>query len=161
MIPEKKEMVNQQDSRPGNTNERGFTLMETSIALVLLMIVGLGAASLFLYAATNTSTANDRQLAMAVGQQRIEELRALNFTDTALDATAGTDANVTSANRPYTVRTVITNSNTVNGQPSLKSITVRVTPKGAGSAWARTITSLFGSVTLTTQRSTLLLGPNR
>jgi len=154
-------MLDDRGSRSIKKTERGFTLMETSIALVLLMVVGLGAASLFFYAATNTSTAYDRQLAMAVGQQRIEELRALTFTDAALAATAGTDTNVTSASRPYAVRTVITDAITVNGQPTLKTISVRVTPQGAGSAWARTITSLFGSVTVTTQRSTLLLGPNR
>lgn len=135
--------------------------METAIAFVLMMIVGLGVASLFAYAATNTSTANDRQLAMAVGQQRIEELRAVLFTDASLAATAGTETNVTSGGRPYLIRTVITDSNVVDGQPTLKTITVRVSPQGVGSAWARNITSLFGSVTLTTERSTLLLGPNR
>ncbi len=143
------------------TNERGFTLLETSISLVILMIVGLGAASLFAYAASNTATANDRQLAMAVGQQRIEELRALLFTDASLAATAGTDVNVTSAGRPYLVRTVIVDSNVVDGQPTLKTISVRVVPLGAGPGWARNIASLFGSVTLITERSTLLLGPNR
>lgn len=135
--------------------------METAIAFVILMVVGLGAASLFAYAASNTSTANDRQLAMAVGQQRIEELRAVLFTDASLTATTGTDTNVTSAGRPYLVRTVITDSNVVDGQPTLKRISVRVVPQGAGPAWARAMASLFGSVTLTTERSTLLLGPNR
>jgi Tfp pilus assembly protein PilV len=148
-------------NRTRDKREAGFTLMETSIAFVLLMIVGLGAASLFFYAAVNTSTANDRQLAMAVAQQRVEELRSVLFTDASLTATTGTDANVTSAGRPYTVRTIITNATVVNGQPTLKTITLRVTPQGAGSSWTRTITSLFGSVTITTQRSTLLLGPNR
>ena len=142
-------------------DERGFTLMETAIAFVILMIVGLGAASLFAYSASNTSTSNDRQLAMAVGQQRIEELRAVLFTDPSLTATAGTDTNVTSAGRPYLVRTVITDSNVVDGQPTLKTISVRVVPLGAGPGWASSIASLFGSVTLITERSTLLLGPNR
>jgi type II secretory pathway pseudopilin PulG len=142
-------------------NERGFTLMETVIAFVILMIVSLGAASLFAYAASNTSTANDRQQAMAVGQQRIEELRAVLFTDASLTATTGTDTNVTSAGRPYSVTTVITDSNVVGGQPTLKTISVRVVPLGAGPVWARNITSLFGSVTLITERSTLVLGPNR
>ena len=147
--------------RQSYRNEGGFTLLETTIALVILMVVGLGAASLFFYAATNTSTANDRQLAMAVAQQRIEELRAVLFTDATLNATAGTNTNVTSAGRPYLVRTVITDSTVVNGQPTLKTITVRVTPQGAGPALARNVASLFGSVTVTTERSTLLLGPNR
>lgn len=141
--------------------ELGFTLMETTIALLILMVVGLGAASLFCYAATNTSTASDRQLAMAVAQQHIEELRAVLFTDATLAATAGTVTNVTSAGRPYLVSTAIADSNVVDGQPTLKTITVRVTPQGAGPAWARNVASLFGSVTVTTERSSLLLGPNR
>jgi len=160
-----KKKINSPEDQPrirqSYRNEGGFTLLETTIALVILMVVGLGAASLFFYAATNTSTANDRQLAMAVAQQRIEELRAVLFTDATLNATAGTNTNVTSAGRPYLVRTVITDSNVVNGQPTLKTITVRVTPQGAGPALARNVASLFGSVTVTTERSTLLLGPNR
>jgi len=141
--------------------ERGFTLMETTIALLILMVVGLGAASLFFYAATNTSTASDRQLAMAVAQQHIEEMRAVLFTDATLNATAGTLTNVTSAGRPYLVNTVVTDSVVVDGQPTLKTITVRVTPQGAGPGWTRNVASLFGSVTITTERSSLLLGPNR
>ncbi|MGH9873011.1 MAG: type IV pilus modification PilV family protein [Pyrinomonadaceae bacterium] len=156
---------NSLDDKPRRSESRrdelGFTLMETTIALVIMMVVGLGAASLFFYAATNTSTASDRQLAMAVAQQRIEELRAVLFTDATLTATAGTDTNVTSAGRPYLVRTVITDSTVVNGQPTLKTITVRVTPQGAGPAWTRNVASLFGSVTVTTERCSLLLGPNR
>ena len=150
-----------QRKRESRRNELGFTLMETTIALVILMVVGLGAASLFAYAATNTSTANDRQLAMAVAQQRIEELRAVLFTASSLAATTGTDTDVTSAGRPYLVTTVITDSTVVDGQPTLKTITVRVTPQGAGPAWSRNIATLFGSVTVTTERSSLLLGPNR
>ena len=151
----------QQRKRESRRSELGFTLMETTIALVILMVVGLGAASLFVYAASNTSTANDRQLAMAVAQQRIEALRAVLFTDPTLAATAGTDTNVTSAGRTYGVRTIITDSNVVSGQPTRKTITVRVTPQGAGPAWARNVTSLYGSVSVTTERSSLLLGPNR
>ena len=160
----KKKHISPDDSHriPGShRNDLGFTLLETTIALVLLMIVGLGAASLFAYAASNTSTANDRQLAMAVAQQRIEELRSVLFTDATLAATSGTDTNVTSAGRPYLVRKVITDSAVVNGAATLKTITVRVTPQGVGPLWARNAASLFGSVTVTTERSSLLLGPNR
>jgi len=52
------------------SDESGFTILETAIALVLMAIVGLGAASLFFYAARNTVSAGDRELAMAVAQQR-------------------------------------------------------------------------------------------
>jgi prepilin-type N-terminal cleavage/methylation domain-containing protein len=43
------------------TSQAGFTLLETSIAMVLLAIVGLGVAGLFAYAASNTSNAADRE----------------------------------------------------------------------------------------------------
>ena len=62
--------------------ERGFTLIETAIALVIMMIVGLGAASLFFFAAQNNIGANDRDLAMAVAQKRMEWLRSINFNET-------------------------------------------------------------------------------
>ena len=71
------------DSRKG---EAGFSLMETAIAMVLLAIIGLGIASVFFYAAKNNVSAGDRQLAMAVAQQRMEQLRNLVFTDANLAA---------------------------------------------------------------------------
>src|SRR5258705_11566394 len=61
--------------------ELGFTLMETTIALLILMVVGLGADSLFFYAATNTSTARDRQLALAVGRKPNIKAQAETFSD--------------------------------------------------------------------------------
>jgi type II secretory pathway pseudopilin PulG len=140
--------------------EGGFTLLETTISLVLMMIVGLGAASLFMASQNNNVSANDRQLSMAVAQQHLEALRATPFTDASLNA-ATVDSDVTSAGRPYRVTTIISDSEIVNGSPTIKTITVRVIPQGNGPVWARTITSLYGSVTITTQRTTLLLGPNR
>src|SRR5215218_1436884 len=62
-----------------HTGEQGFTLIETTIALVIMMIVGLGAASLFFFAANYNSSAGDRQLAMGVAQKRMEWLRDIQF----------------------------------------------------------------------------------
>jgi type II secretory pathway pseudopilin PulG len=139
--------------------QRGFTLMETAIALVVMMVVGLGAASLFFYAVGANSKARDRELAMAVAQQQIEILRNAKFEN--LDATVaafgGANKTVTSADLPYTVVTTIANS--VAGDATKKTITVQVTPKGATGVAA--ITQVFGGVTLVTQRSTKELGPNR
>jgi prepilin-type N-terminal cleavage/methylation domain-containing protein len=141
--------------------ERGFTLLETTIALLLMAIVGLGAASLFFYSVKNTETAGDRELAMAVAQQQMEELRNADFASADLAATAGTTVTLTSAGRSYTVLTVITDSNVVSGQATTKTITVRATPNADSSTWARNITSVFGSVTLVTQRTAVTMGPNR
>src|SRR5215510_4194655 len=65
--------------RTGN-GEKGFTLIETSIALVMMLIVSLGAASLFAYASNANSNADDRELAMAIAQKRLEWMRTIPFT---------------------------------------------------------------------------------
>jgi type II secretory pathway pseudopilin PulG len=147
----------------GNSNESGFTILETAISLVLMAIVGLGAASLFFYAARNTVSAGDRELAMAVAQQRMEQLRNVAFTDASLGQTSssGTSTSVTRAGRQYSIVTIILDSNTINGQATAKTITVRVTPDSDSSTWARTVSSVFGSVTLISERSAQLVGPNR
>jgi type II secretion system protein I len=129
--------------------ERGFTILETAIAMVIMMVAVLASASLFAYSIKNNGGANDRELAMAVAQQQMEELRNVSFTDSSLTATAGVTTTVTRAGRQYRVATTITNSNTVNGQPTMKTITIQVTPTG----------SALGSVILRTRRATLLDGP--
>jgi Tfp pilus assembly protein PilV len=131
--------------------ESGFTLIETSIAMVIMMVVALASASVFAYSIKNNSSANDRELAMGVAQQQFEQLRNTSFTDTSLTATGGTTTTLTRAGRSYTVVKIITASNTINGQPTLKTIAVQVTPTG----------SPLGAVTLCTVRSTDLAGPNR
>ena len=131
--------------------EQGFTILETAIAMVIMMVAVLASASLFAYSIQNNSGANDRELAMAVAQQQMEELRNATFTDSSLTATAtnGVTATVTRAGRQYTVVTTITDSNTVNSLPTMKTIAIQVTPTS----------SALGSVSLLTQRATPLKGP--
>jgi len=142
-------------------NESGFSILETTISLVLMAIVGLGTASAFYYSFRNTDTAGNRELCLAVAQQKMEQLRTVDMSDASLAATAGTSATVTSAGRQYTVLTTIVDSNVVNGSSTIKTITVRVTPSSDRSSWATSLTSIFGSVTLVAQRTALTVGPNR
>jgi Tfp pilus assembly protein PilV len=147
--------------------ERGFTLIETAVSLVIMMVIGLGAASLFAYATMANSGAADRDLAMAVAQKRMEWLRTIPFSATTrnlayaypnggLGATAGVTETEFSSGRTYRIVTVIVNSAVVPvgqpeaGQPTVKTISVTVTPEGAGPA--------LGSVTLSSQRTTLVPG---
>src|SRR5215510_8074948 len=127
--------------------QEGFTLLEAAIAMVILMIIGLGIASLFTYAIRANSTADDRELAMAIAQKRMEWLRTIPFnTQTrsvaysypygglATTATAGVAETVTNAGRSYTVNTIITDMNFVPagnpdaGASTRKRIQVSVTP---------------------------------
>lgn len=127
--------------------ERGFTLLETATALLVMMIGGLGICAVFAYAIENNTGSRDRAAAIAVAQQQMERFRSLTFLDAAL--TAGTSTtNVDSAGRTYRVRTTIANTTT-----SLKTITIEVTPLLAGDAWA------MGTVTISVQRSAFSFGP--
>src|SRR5215204_5125701 len=156
-------------NRRTDNAQRGFTLLEAAIAMVVLMIIGLGIASLFTYAIQANSRADDRELAMAIAQQRMEWLRTIPFTTQtrslafsypngglAATSVGGVTENVTNAGRPYVVNTIITDLGTVPagnpdaGAPTLKRIQVSVTPGGAATA--------FESVTIATQRSTQVTG---
>lgn len=134
-------------------DERGFTLIETSIALVVMMIVGLGAAMLFAYAIDYNSGAQDRALAMTIAQQSMERLRNAPFSDASIAATSasGTTTTVTNAGRSYSVTTTIVDSPSTS--PTLKTITIAVTPQAAGASWVRT------PVTIMAQRSLPSIGP--
>lgn len=149
--------------RETHNSEAGFTLLETSIAMVLLTIAGLGVAACFFYAAKNNSSARDRELSMAVAQQTMEQLRNASFTDATLNATSvnGASTTITRGGRSYVVLTTIRDSNVQNGTARTKTIQVRVTPWSDGERWARNINTVFGSVTIISQRTSLTVGPNR
>lgn len=146
-----------------NHSQAGFTLIETTIAMVLMAIVGLGVASVFTFAAANTSSAADREMATAVAQQQMEQLRLAAFNDAALNATAtaGVVTNVTRRGRQYEVTTTIADSLVIDSLPTQKTITVKVVPLNENAKWARDVNTIFGSVTLVTVRTALQIGPNR
>jgi Tfp pilus assembly protein PilV len=144
----------------GRKKQQGFTLMETVFAMVIMMIVGLGAASLFVYAIGNNSDANDRALSMSVAQQQMEQLRKTAFTslDTRVTEMGGADRTVTSAGRRYRVVTTI--ADTVTGNATRKTITVQVTPLTKNLDGLTAVQRVYGGVTLVTERATPALGPN-
>ena len=131
----------------------GFTILETCIAMIIMFIAVLGSVSLFAYSIQNNSGANDRELAMAVAQKQMEQLRNVEFTDSSLVATGQNPvhSNLTRAGRPYLVVTSIEDSNLVNGKPTVKTITIQVNPLGTA----------LGAVSLRAVRTSSLLGPNR
>jgi|SRR5215213_11059567 len=137
-------------SQAKNGREKGFTLLETSAALLVMMIGGLGICSVFAFAIKNNTGSRDRAVALAVAQQQMEQYRNLTFTDAGLTATVATPnpVTVTSAGRTYSVRTTITDTTS-----SLKTIKVQVTPLLSTEQWA------LGTVEISVQRSAFALGP--
>jgi len=133
--------------------QRGFTLVETSIALLVMMVGALGISSLFVFSMQNNVGGSERALAMAVAQQQLEQLRSITYEDAAL--TAGTTTRtVTTGTRNYTVqKTVADELNPGNTPKQLKRITITVTPQAGGPRWLNT------PVVLVSFRSTLASGP--
>jgi Tfp pilus assembly protein PilV len=117
--------------------QQGFTLIEIMIAFVLMMIVTLGAASLFVYAINYNSGAYDRTLAHAVAQQQMERLRRTAFDSLATPTQPEPD--ITSGGRKYSIVTTVCDDAAAGcgGSATMKKITLQVTPQGAGGNWVR------------------------
>src|ERR1700752_2547721 len=146
--PEENEMQHSVESQLKPRQEKGFTLIETTTALLVMMIGGLGICAVFAYAIKNNTGSRDRAAAIAVAQQQMERYRQLTFLDAALTAGPATTATVESAGRPYQVRKTITNTTA-----SLKMIQIEVTPMLSSEQWA------LGTVRVSVQRSAFSLGP--
>ncbi|HEX6045224.1 MAG TPA: prepilin-type N-terminal cleavage/methylation domain-containing protein [Pyrinomonadaceae bacterium] len=132
--------------------QRGFTLIETSISMVVMMIAGLAVSSLFAYSLQNNVGGADRALAMAVAQQQLEQLRSVAFEDATLNV-GTTTSTVTSGQRSYSVvKTIANEVNDDNSAKQLKKITITVTPTDGTPAWTRS------AVVLVSLRSTLASG---
>jgi Tfp pilus assembly protein PilV len=138
-------------SKNKTKGQRGFTIVETTIASLVMLVGALAVSSLFLFSTQNNIGGSERALAMAVAQQQLEQIRSVTFEDTTLNA-ATTTTTVTSGGRPYTVQRVVANETDAEGNAKqLKKITIRVTPKSAPN-WIST------PVELVTLRSTLASG---
>ena len=140
------------DKKRAAQGQRGFTLIETTISMVVMMVAGLAVSSLFVFSLQNNVGGGDRALAMAVGQQQLERLRSVAYEDTTL--TAGTTTStLRNGDRGYTVVTTIADEkNDDNTSRNLKKITIVVTPTDGAPRWTRS------SVTLVSFRSTLASG---
>jgi Tfp pilus assembly protein PilV len=133
-------------------SEDGFTLIETSIAMVVMMVGALASMSLFVFSIQNNVGGSERALSMAVAQQQLEQIRSVTYEDSMLN-TGTTNLIVNTGGRSYNVQRVIADDlNSDNTAKKLKRITITVTPREAGPSWTRT------PVVLVSYRSTLASG---
>lgn len=148
-----KAQIKNQLRKAGANVEGGFTLMETSIALLVLMVAALGISSLFVFSMRNNAGGNERALAMAVAQQQLEQLRSVGFDDATLAVGTTTLPTVRNGERDYRVVRRVTEETNANGSGKrLKRIAINVTPLGGGADWIRL------PVVVVTYRSTLAIG---
>jgi len=139
--------------------QSGFTLLEACIALLLMMVVALGSASLFSFSIYNNSGGSDRATSMAIAQEALERLRSAEFSSTTTDTslTGGTtvQAGVVRDGRTYQLTRTIDDDPTttavdVIATSNFKGITISVLPERIGGGWAF---GAGGTVTLVTQRA--------
>lgn len=132
-------------------SEKGFSLIEVTIAMVILLIALLGVFITFTYAVNYNTGNNIRAQALAVLQQQTEQLRSAKFTPGVTDsiliggtkpvqvvqAADGSRYRVAIAvdNNLVTTGIQSTNENTT----TLKEIIVTVTPEQATSGWQAAI----------------------
>jgi Tfp pilus assembly protein PilV len=136
--------------------ERGFTLIETCIAMVVLMIVACGVLPLGVYALKYNSAAAIRAGAVTAAQRKLEQLRAGSFTScvssSEVVAVGPTDS------QSYTVEVTVTDVTT-----TLKNIKITVTPQGrstSGGVYSGTDGWMRGQVIVYTKRTTSSMGSN-
>ncbi len=145
-------MKSRNSQNKNDQGQRGFTLIETTISLLVMLVGSLAISSLFLFSSQNNVGGGERALAMAVAQQQLEQIRSVNYEDSTLNP-GGTNTIVTNGSRSYAVqKTVAIETNDGGSSKNLKVITITVTPQVAGATWTRT------PVVLVTKRSTLASG---
>jgi len=137
-------------------NECGFTLIETCIAMLMLLVILCGVLPLSVYALKYNSAAAIRAGAVAIAQRKLEQLRGSSFTSCVSSSevlTAGTTESQT-----YTVDVVVTDVSA-----TLKNITITVTPQGrstSGGVYGGNEGWMRGQVVVYTRRTTSSTGSN-
>ena len=136
--------------------ERGFTLIETCIAMVIMMIVVCGVLPLGVYALKYNSAAAIRAGAVTAAQRKLEQLRAGSFNS----CTSSSEVvSVGPTDSPtYTINVTVTDVTT-----TLKNITITVTPQGrstSGGVYSGNESWMRGQVVLYTRRTTSSTGSN-
>lgn len=134
---------------------RGFTLLETTVAMLVLMVVGAGVAGALLYAMRSNTGAGNRSHANAVAQRQIEYLQNVPFVnlEAAVNAAGGAAKVVQVEGHSFNVTTAFEYAPSA-AAPTLKTIIISVTPQGVSpGAWAQT------PVQVRLQRTTQVVGP--
>lgn len=139
--------------------EAGFTLLETTIALVLMMIAALGAASVFSYSINYNSGGSDRLVALAIAQEQLERIRSGQFnsttTDTILNGGISVRDGIIGNGKRYVLTITIDDDPTtpvpdIIATTNLKRITVAVAPENVSQGWSL---NAGARITLITQRA--------
>ena len=145
-------------NRRSDAGQCGFSLLEATIALLLMLVVALGSASLFSFSIHNNSGGNERATSLAIAQQALERARSAPFNSTTTHESlegGSDDQEVVRDERRFTVNLTVddnpaTPETEIDPNTNLKRVTINVVPRSIGRGWAF---GAGGTVNLYTLRS--------
>lgn len=137
-------------AKKNGKTESGFSLIEVSVAMVVLLVALLGVFITFSYAVNYNAGNNSRSQALAVLQQEIELLRSAKFTpqvtDSALSGGVKSAKIVTAADgNRFRVQTSVDddpstpNTIEINNAKTIKQITITVTLENPTPGWQTSV----------------------
>jgi prepilin-type N-terminal cleavage/methylation domain-containing protein len=149
MNDEKKHKEHHEDGStvPAGSGEKGFTLIETAVALVIILIALLGVFYAFTYSIMYNAGNASRAQALAVMQKEVEVLRSAKFTPSFTDPllTGGVKAakTVTAADGfVFRIEDTVDNDPFTDGVqtddtvgPTIKEVTITVTLDAPSPGW--------------------------
>ena len=139
------------ENKNKKAGKEGFTLIEVSFALVIILVALLGVVFSFTYVINYNAGNNSRARTLAVLQREIERLRALKFTPTTLntDLRGGTTTRQTEVidGSIFNIQVVVDNDISTAGvqdeaalsTSTLKEITVTASLSSPSPGWQTAI----------------------
>lgn len=134
--------------------EGGFSLIETTCAMVIILIALLGVVTAFTYSINYNAGNQSRSQALALLQQEVEQLRAAKFTPAVTDAalTGGTQADrtvISPTGSRFTVQVVVDNDpftggiqdDTARPNPTIKEISITTRLESPSPGWQTAVPS--------------------
>lgn len=141
--------------RSKTKNESGFSLIEVTIAMMVLLVGLLGVTLSYTWAVKFNAGNNLRMQSLAILQQEVEQFRSAKYTSVVTDSIllggVKTPKTITTADgNKFTIETTIdddpfTANVQINQSKTLKSITITVSGENQTQKW---ITALPATVTL-------------
>ena len=135
--------------QPKKISESGFSLVEVTIAMVILLVGLLGVSLTYTSAVRYNAGNNLRLQSLAILQQEVEQLRNARFTPTATDATLlggikDVKTVTTADGNTFQIQTIIdddpfTAGVQTNTSKTLKEIVITVSAENQSQGWISTI----------------------
>lgn len=139
-----------------NKTEKGFSIIETTAAMLILLIALLGIFSVFTYAVVYNNANSTRAKSLAILQREAEQIRSAKFTPAIIDSilTGGKKDDKTVSFNPGTDESKFKIQITVDDDPftegiqtnsakTLKEITILVTPQASETGWQASVPAIL------------------